>query len=76
MKTALEYLIKEIAQYDVTINKLPFTFKNICDKAFEMEKHQILLAWENGSLPAFFKEHKCSRDYFEQTYKKHEDETF
>jgi hypothetical protein len=34
MKTALEYLIEEIAQYDVTINKLPFTFKNICDKAF------------------------------------------
>jgi hypothetical protein len=76
MQTAIEYLIQEIAQYDVTINKLPFTFKNICDKAFEMEKHQILLAWENGALPGFIKEHKYSKDYFEQTYKKHGHETF
>jgi hypothetical protein len=41
-----------------------------------MEKQQILLAWENGSLPRIFKEYKCSRDYFEQTYKNNEDETF
>jgi hypothetical protein len=76
MQTALEYLLEQIVKYDVNIIKLPHTYQQICDDAFKMETDQIRMAWENGALPAFIKEHKCSRDYFEQTYKKHGDETF
>ena len=75
MQTALEYLLEQISKYDVNITKMPYTYKTLVDIAFEMEKEQIRLAWENGALPGLIKEHKCSRDYFEQTYKKHGDET-
>jgi hypothetical protein len=74
MKTAIEWLFE---QYDKQDNgEIPISFYIYIEQAFEMEREQILLAWENGALPAFFKEHKCSRDYFKQTYKKHVDETF
>ena len=76
MQTALEYLIKLLAEHHTFRVEMSDDFYDEIDKAFEMEREQILLAWENGSLPLFIKEHKCSRDYFEQTYKKHGDETF
>lgn len=76
MKTAIQFLLDEIAKYDVQIIKMPYTYNTICEMAFKIEKDQIIQAWENGALPAFIKEHKCSRDYFEQTYKNHQDETF
>jgi hypothetical protein len=73
MQTAIEWLFE---QYDKQDNgEIPISFYIYIEQAFEMEREQILLAWENGSLPTIFKKHKCSRDYFEQTYKKHENET-
>jgi hypothetical protein len=73
MNTALEFLL-EMVKFNK--EKMPQYFNVYIDLAFQMEREQIISAWENGALPAFIKEHKCSRDYFEQTYKKHGDETF
>jgi len=73
MQTALQWLSEQIEYNRI---EMPITFNIVFEQAFEREEQQIILAWENGSLPSMLKEHKCSRDYFEQTYKNHGDETF
>jgi hypothetical protein len=65
MQTALQWLSHQI-EYNRII--IPKEFDILLDKAIEMEKNQILLAWENGSLPYFDKEYNCSIDYFQETY--------
>jgi hypothetical protein len=74
MKTALEWLFEQYNKHDN--EEIPISFYIFIEHALQMEKEQILLAWENGSLPAMLKEYKCSRDYFKETYKKNVDETY
>ena len=74
-QTAIEKLIESVEYWNINID-CKNLFKQICIQAAKIEKEQIKLAWENGALPTFIKEHKSSRDYFEQTYKKNGDETF
>lgn len=76
MQTSLEYLIQKLAEHQIYRVEMNHIFSHYVDIAFQKEREQILLAWENGALPEFLKENKCSRDYFEKTYKKHGHETF
>jgi hypothetical protein len=48
-QTAIQYFIEQMAQYDVSINKLPYTFKSICEQALELEKQQIINAHKEGN---------------------------
>jgi hypothetical protein len=75
MQTAVQMLIESVKYWNIKID-CPNLYKAICEQALEIEMQQIKLAWENGALPNFIKEHLSSRDYFEQNYKNHEDETF
>lgn len=70
MKTAIEILLEKMDYRNIKI-EFPKTFAHLCDEVMEIERQQIIIAWENGALPDFIKENKCSRDYFEKTYKKH-----
>lgn len=76
MQTALEYLLKNLEEHHVYIYLMQDKLYDKIDIALKMEMEQIKLAWENGALPGIIKEHKCFRDYFEETYKKHGHETF
>ena len=75
MKTPVQMLIESVEYWNISID-CKNLFKQICVQALEIEKEQILQAWENGALPYFDKEYYDSWDYFEQTYKNNEDETF
>jgi tRNA1(Val) A37 N6-methylase TrmN6 len=74
-QTAIEKLIESVQYWNINID-CKNLFKQICIQALEIEKEQIKLAWENGALPDIIKEYKCSKDYFEQTYKHIKNEDF
>lgn len=76
MQTSLEYLIQKLAEHQIYRVEMNDIFSHYVNIAFQMERDQIILAWENGALPNFMKEYANSRNYFEQTYKKHGNETF
>jgi hypothetical protein len=68
INTALEFLL-EMVKFNN--EKMPEYFFIYIDLALQMEREQIMTAWENGSLPGMFKEYKSSRNYFENTYQKY-----
>jgi hypothetical protein len=68
-QTAIEYFIEQMAQYDVNITRMPYTFKALCDIAKEMEKAQIMKAY-NESFRLRDKPYETAQKYFEETFKK------
>jgi hypothetical protein len=65
-QTAVEWLIEELKEN----NLLTFDeWKELFQQAKEMEKEQIIQAFENGELCTLFKNEDTSIKYYNQTFK-------
>jgi hypothetical protein len=74
MKTAVEWLIEELSTGDYFPYGMP---KKLIEMATEMEKEQIVNAWENGKKSTECKSPVCQRKtgngYFNKTFKNKEE---
>ena len=67
-QTAVELLYEEISRPDWS--ELPKSMKSeIFEQAKEMEKEQIIEAFENGEVCTIFKNEGTSNQYYNETYK-------
>jgi hypothetical protein len=64
-KTAVEWLIEKIAE-DYT--EIPRAYKEECQKAKQMEKEQIMMAYNDGRVNQGLKQNKNSEQYYNETY--------
>ncbi len=66
MKTAVEWLVEQMTQGDFIALPKPEWIK----QAKEMEKEQIIQAFENGEVCTLFKNEDTSVKYYNETFKK------
>ena len=68
-QTAVEWLINELGYKDLVESKYP-TLTRILEQAKEMEKRQIMDAYETAMETDIYNEPlKIGKDYYEQTFK-------
>jgi hypothetical protein len=65
-QTAVEWLACEIGGLDTGVSYHYFAKK--VEEAKEMEKQQILFAYNDGAMGAFEKSYKGMHEYYEQNY--------
>jgi hypothetical protein len=67
-QTAVEWLEFEINRRGPKENNPPKWIKELYEQAKEMEKEQILFAYNDGAMGAFEKTYKGMHDYFIENY--------
>ncbi len=67
MKTAVEWLVEQVNSD--CLNSV-FIKIELIEQAKEMEKEQIIQAFENGELCTLFKNEDTSIKYYNKTFKK------
>lgn len=70
MKTAVEWLANEIQEQLNMFSLNATLYQPTIDKAKEMEKEQIIQAFENGEVCTLFKNEDTSVKYYNETFKK------
>ena len=69
-QTAVEWLVEYLTLHGVNLNN--GALHNVINQAKEMEKEQIIEAFENGEVCTMFKNEGTSRQYYNETYKQDE----
>jgi hypothetical protein len=74
-QTSVDFLIEE---FSAIFGKVNFTamqgllLKDAVERAKEMEKEQIMMAYNDGRVNQGLKQNKNSEKYYNETYKKEE----
>jgi hypothetical protein len=64
-QTAVEWLIKKIAE---DYPEIPKAYREECNKAKEIEKEHIMMAYNDGYVNAVFKGTRKPIEYYNETY--------
>jgi hypothetical protein len=67
-QTAVNFLIQEIKNDSLVMAKSSKEWNQTFEQAKEMEKEQILFAYNDGAMGAFEKTYKGMHEYYEQNY--------
>jgi hypothetical protein len=67
-QTAVNFLIQEIKNDMYVLNKSINEWNEIFEQAKEMEKEQILFAYNDGAIGAFENTYKGMHDYYKENY--------
>ena len=75
MKTAVEWLIGQMKTYNMTLSVQNTSHENVIDfykaveEAKEMEKQQIIDAYQQGYNNAYFNNPLSKEQYYKETFK-------